>query len=171
MESFRWLNDLLQWVGRWFPRLVLVRIGYHCVRFGPGGGVRVLTPGLHVYWPIIHEIQSVSMQLRSLEIAGQMHGSECISVVVFYAVRDADKVVRTIQDVTSFLDDQIQAALTHAWSDVAPDGAIETQMATDLHHLFQPLGIHIASVSIVQRARPFALKTFADYATHAPRGL
>jgi len=158
MSGFAWLNELMVWLGRWVPRLLLVKQGHCGVKFGPGGSVVGLCPGLYVYWPITHEITDVSVRSRTYEIAAQLHGTEAIAVMVSYYVRDAVLALTQLHDIASNLDDRTQAALRrhHASGD-------------DLIAEFSSAGIEITTVSIIQRGPVITLKNLNDWAHHSPR--
>jgi hypothetical protein len=47
-SGFAWLNELMVWLGRWVPRLLLIKRGHCGVKFGPGGSLEQLDAGLHI---------------------------------------------------------------------------------------------------------------------------
>lgn len=166
MSGLTWLNDLMVWLGRWFPRLILVRAGHSAVKFGMGGAVTEIEPSLHMYWPITSEIVVVSRLLRTTEIASMLCGREAISLVVKYSVRHPMQLVLTFNDVFSMLDDMTQAALLAAYRDGKPDEEIEQHVLKQLAKELEPIiGVH--SVSIISRGPVIALKNLTDWAQHS----
>jgi hypothetical protein len=120
MNGFAWLNELMTWLARWVPRLTLVKATHKAVIFGPGGSVALRDAGLCCYWPITHVLQLIGMRTRSLELAGQLHRGEVVSVVITWCVTDAVKAATSLADVEAFLDDRTQAALSNAHGSGAP---------------------------------------------------
>ena len=93
MNAFAWLNNLMEWFGRLFPRLVLIRATHRGVLFKPRGRVRELCPGLWWYWPITSELQKISMQERATLTSAQVVGHcRLVAVTVVWRVKDAKAV-------------------------------------------------------------------------------
>jgi hypothetical protein len=166
MSGFAWLNEVMSWLGRWVPRLLLVKRGYTGVKFGPRGSVSTLDAGLHLYWPITHDVTLVSIMPRTFEICAQTHGNEAVGVAVGYRVTDPARSITSVNDLKSNLDDRTQASLAKHVSkqDVAD------AMLADLKREYEPLGVDIQWVAIIQRGSVITLKNINDWATHEPAG-
>ena len=58
MESaFAWLNQLIEAVFRFCPRIVIVRATHAGVKWVHGWKVKAMPPGLHWYWPLTTEVE------------------------------------------------------------------------------------------------------------------
>ena len=66
--AFGWLNSLLTTFGKLFPRIVLIRLTHRGVLFQRSGSIRVLQPGLRIYWPVTTHIRQIPIITRSWEI-------------------------------------------------------------------------------------------------------
>lgn len=167
MSGLAWLNDLMLWLGRWFPRLVLVKKGNVGVWFGPGGRVQELPAGLHWYWPLIADLTVVSTRIRTTEIACQLHGREAISIVVLYEIVQAKTMLLTQNNIFSLIDDRAQAYLSEGYGpDVSSQGLsayVLGRLAVDMHGY----GVHVHTVDVIQRGRVIPLKNLNDWAQHA----
>lgn len=164
--GFAWLNEVMLWLGRWVPRLLLIKLGYRGVKFGPGGSIGELDPGLHVYWPITHDVTVVSVMPRTFEICAQTHGHEAIAVAVGYQVTSPALSLTQVNDLRSNLDDRTQAALA---AHVHPDKqTLVDAMLVDLREQFAPAGVEIQWCSVIQRGPVFTLKNIQDWAKHEP---
>jgi regulator of protease activity HflC (stomatin/prohibitin superfamily) len=163
--ALAWLNDLMTWLGRWVPRLVLVKATEEGVLFGPGGSSRRISPRLFAYWPITHQLLRISTRRRSLEVAAQLHAGEALSVVVVWQVRDAVAAVQ-LNDPAAFLEDRTQAALCRAFALGRSNEDITEQMLNDLKTELAAYGVDVPSVDIVQRSWVLPLKNLNDYAQH-----
>ena len=87
--SFQWLNQLMEWFGKWIPRLVLIDATHVGVKFGLRGSVSTMLPGLYCYWPITTNVRQVSTRCRTIELATQLHGGEVVSLVIAFRIADA----------------------------------------------------------------------------------
>jgi regulator of protease activity HflC (stomatin/prohibitin superfamily) len=166
-SGFAWLNELMVWVGRLFPRLVLVKAGNRGVWFGPGGRTRYCEPGLHVYWPITSELTLVSVRQRTTEIASQLHGREIVSIAVVYTIRDPRHMLLCQNDVFAMVDDRAQAYLAQAYGADRLSTDIAVDVLLNMQSEFDQYGVHIQKVNVLQRGRVIPLKNLNDWAQHA----
>ena len=52
VESANWITSAIQWIGKLFPRMTHLECTDIGVTIKRGSRVRVLSPGIHWYWPI-----------------------------------------------------------------------------------------------------------------------
>lgn len=166
-SGFAWLNELMVWLGRWVPRLLLIKRGHCGVKFGPGGSLEQLDAGLHIYWPITHAVTVVSVMPRTMEVCAQTHGAEAIAVAVGYQVQNPTLSLTSVNDLKSNLDDRTQAILARHVKAVN----IEDAMCADLRLEFSPIGVDIQWVAVIQRGQVITLKNINDWASHEPTAL
>jgi hypothetical protein len=166
-----WLNELMVWLGKWFPRLVLIKATQQGVVFGRRGDVRALNPSLHCYWPITTEVVLVSTIPRTTEIAAQLQGSEVVSLCVQYSIVDPRTALTSLNDLFATLDDRAQALLAQAY--VATDTSVDiaARVHQGLTGEFGPCGIVVHDVSVIQRGWALPLKNMNDWAQHAKADL
>jgi regulator of protease activity HflC (stomatin/prohibitin superfamily) len=166
-SGFAWLNELMVWIGRLFPRLVLVKAAHLGVWFGPKGRTRVCEPGLHVYWPLTSALTIVSTRVRTIECASMLNGREAISVAATYRVVDPQRMLLTQNDVFAMLDNRAQACLTASYKAQRSNAEIERDVLRAMACEFQSCGVDVSAISIVQRGRVIPLKNLNDWAQHA----
>ena len=166
-SGLAWLNDLMLWLGRWFPRLILIKATHEGVQFGRAGAVRTLLPGLYCYWPITSTVEVVSTRLRTLEISAQLIGEEVISIAIGYAITNPSLALCSLNDVFSQLDDRSQALLTANYLPDKTNTEIENLVRAALHGEFEHLGVSVYTVGVIQRGRVIPLKNIGDWAQHA----
>jgi hypothetical protein len=167
VNGFEWLNQLMQWLGRWVPRIVLVKRTHIGVRFTHGGRVTALAPGLYCYWPITTELVLVSTLLRTSEIAAQLCGREVVSVAVSFTVADPLMALQVFNDIFAQLDDRTQIALAAAYEPAKSNTDICSDVRSALEPQFAPHGVAVHSVGVIQRGRVIPLKNLNDWAQHA----
>lgn len=171
MSGLAWLNELMLWLGKWFPRPVLIKAGHRGVKYGPRGSVMDMAPGLYCYWPITTDVIVVSTRPRTFEIAAQLLGREVMAVVASYTLADPQAVLLAYNDVFSQLDDRTQALLGQHYDAEAPSAAICAGILAGLRNEFGPHGVEIHSVDVHTRGRVIPLKNLNDWAQHAKAGL
>lgn len=108
-SGLAWLNDLMLWLGRWFPRLILIKATHIGVKFSRAGAVTSLRPGLYCYWPITSMVEVVSTRMRTTEISAQLIGREAVSIAIGWRIRNPLAAICEFNDVFSQLDDRSQA--------------------------------------------------------------
>lgn len=167
MSGLTWLNDLMVWLAKWVPWLTLIKAGYEGVLFGPGGAAVRKTPGMCWYWPITHELTTVSTRIRSTEIAAQLHGGEVVSVVVLYCVISPLGVLLGQDDVFSTIDDRTQAHLARAYERGRSNAEICETVRLGLVGELERHGINVLSVDVAQRGSIIPIKMLSDYAQHS----
>lgn len=96
-NALAWLNDLMQWLGKWIPRLVLVHGTHRGVLFGPKGGVRQAGPGLVFYWPITHDMIEVPVTMQSIQLVSQMMPMKQLDGIPAIAGIDATEMEQLVQ--------------------------------------------------------------------------
>jgi hypothetical protein len=167
VNGLEWLNQLMQWLGMWFPRIVLVKRTHEGVKFTTRGRVGVYPPGLYCYWPITTEFKTVSTRQRTTEVAAQLCGREVVSVCVAYTIMNPMSALMAYDDVFSQLDDRTQAHLTRAYSADGANVAISEAIRRGLDEEFGENGVSVHSVDVIQRGWVIPLKNLNDWAQHS----
>lgn len=169
VNAFEWLNDLMRWLGRFVPRLQLVKATEGGVLFCRGGQIRSVSPGLCFYWPLVSELKLVPTTQRTQEICAQLVGDETISMAIFWRVVDPACALTRLTDLTGNLDDYAQSTLSHVCSSSEErllDADLRARVADHLRETLKEVGIAIVDVGIVHRGRPLPVKLINDWATH-----
>lgn len=167
MSGLAWLNELMLWLGKWFPRPLLIKAGHVGVWFSLGGAVKTLEPGLYVYWPITTDVTVVSTRRRTFEIASQLCDLEAVSLTVAFTIANPQAVLLAFGDVFSQLDDRTQAALSASYEATTDNGTLAGKVKAQLCEQFTTMGVTIHSVDVVGRGRVIPLKNLNDWAQHA----
>ena len=56
-QALGWLGQLAEFVGSLFPRLLIVKTDQRCLKYVRGKRLVLLPAGLHVYWPLVTELE------------------------------------------------------------------------------------------------------------------
>ena len=110
--AFAWLGEIINWVGRWIPRLTIVTTTEGWVKFVRGKRVVSGSAGLVWHWPLITALQVFPVARDSINCKAQTITTPSgetilIEAVVIYEITDIEKLVAhttsptlTIEDVT-----------------------------------------------------------------------
>jgi hypothetical protein len=112
-------------------------------------------------------VQLVSTRRRTVETAAVLCGSEVVSSATVYTIVDPQKALMAFNDVFSFLDDRIQAAIVSAHTQAASNAEICALALADVRGHVAEYGVEVHSVNVLQRGWAFPLKNLNDWAQHA----
>lgn len=163
--GFSWLNDLMVWLAKWVPRIVLVKAGEVGLLFMRGGRTAVCAPGLHTYWPITSDLQVVSAKRRTIEMSGQVHDREVIALVIVFRVASAVAILHW-NNIPANIDDRSAAHLARAYRAEASSTAIAADVLDAMRREWEPTGVDIEAVDIAQRGPIRTFRLMKDWATH-----
>lgn len=115
--AFAWLGEVMNWIGKWFPRLIIVRSTHAGVRFRHGKTTSALEPGLRVYWPLVTEVEIVPTARQTHNLPTQALLTKdghrvVVSGVVVYKVNDIVATIARNWDVSDTLNDISMVAIT-----------------------------------------------------------
>lgn len=102
--AFAWLGELVNWVGRWIPRLGICRATHGGVRFRHGAHTVPVRPGLYCYWPLVTEVEVIPTARQSINLPAQSlttrdKATVVVSATLIYEVRDVVKALGRSWDV------------------------------------------------------------------------
>lgn len=115
-DAFAWLGQIVEWFGRWIPRVLILGSPEGGVKYGtlrlrdlirfrwdPSVKPVVLHPGLHVYWPIVTEFTPWVVARQSLNLTTQTITTKdgkviAIGAVLTFRVRNVLKLVAYTHD-------------------------------------------------------------------------
>lgn len=167
-----WLNDLMVWLGRWIPRLLLIPATHIGIRFGPSGGARAVGPGLVVYWPISHSVLQIPVTTQSMQLASQMVSSTVsggvvpqvviCAVAVQYRVVDAVKAATKALHFHALVDNRTSASIAK-YSHLKEDVTVWMDTAAKyLRSELKEYGIELERLDLTQNGVGVALKNISD---------
>lgn len=164
MSGFTWLNEFMTWLAKWVPRLVLVTSRHHALVFRPRDVVTEHGPGLLVYWPVIHSLQLVSMQLRTMKLSAQLKRQEVVEVIVSWSIVAPKTALLSLNDVGATVDNWAAAALESAYEERLTSEQLADKARESLAARLLPHGVVVHAVFVGQRGPAFSLKNLNDWA-------
>ena len=172
--ALSWLNDLLQWLGRWVPRMVLIQPTHRGVRFGPTGKSCEVGPGLIVYWPITHIVINVPVTTQSLQLNAQalpatVKDGEIVprvllcAAAVQYRVSNAVRAATRALSLHALVDNRTQAAIARHVSLSEDTTAWSRTVIRELRRELRPFGVVVERMDFTQNGTGVALKNVSDW--------
>src|SRR5688572_16869595 len=108
-----WIGQIVEWLGRFVPRLLIVRSTHGGVKWRSGAQPVPMGPGLHVYWPLVTDVEVIVTARQTDNLATQVLTTKdgqrvVVGVVVVYRIADVVQAIgernwdhaSTIADVT-----------------------------------------------------------------------
>jgi regulator of protease activity HflC (stomatin/prohibitin superfamily) len=81
-----WLTDILRWVGKFVPRVVIIRATHSGCKFVRGKHARQMDPGIHVLWPLLTEFVTYPTVRQSVNLSTQTLLTKCGATVAVGAI-------------------------------------------------------------------------------------
>lgn len=156
MDAFAWLGNLMEWFGSLIPKIKIVRKTHGGVRFKCGHRVTEMKPGLHVYWPIVTEIDVVPVARQTHNMVTQCvitkDGKQLVvGGVVVYSIIDVVKALSknwdfndTINDVslTAFFAAIIRRSMDELISEINK-GTFEKDLTLEVRSNLRRYGVYV----------------------------
>jgi hypothetical protein len=171
-NALAWLNDLVQWLGRWIPRIVLIHPTHKGVRFGPKGGALAVGPGLVFYWPITHDLIQVPITTQSIQLNGQCLNIDSNATVpkvalctlnVQFSITDAVKASTRVLHFPALIMNRAQSIAAVHWKGDTADKKWIAAAAEQLEQEMVKYGIQIHALDIAGIGIGVALKNISDW--------
>lgn len=114
--AFAWIGKLADFVGSLLPRLLIVKSTHRGVKYVFGSQLVALDPGVHVYWPIVTEIEVCAVVRQVLNLKSQILETKDGHTVVagglvVYEINDAQTFLADNENSFETIDDVATAAI------------------------------------------------------------
>lgn len=102
------LNDFFAWLVTYLPNVDLMQVNYGGVKFLPGGRVKVIKPGMYIYWPVTTSVEMIPIRRQSIEVQQELTTKDQVTVMVkTVIVFSIDDVMKALVETSDF-DDTIE---------------------------------------------------------------
>lgn len=157
---FDWLSQLFVSFGAVFPRMVKIRSTDRGVKWPRCKEAVLLSPGLHVYWPLVSDLEIVTVVRQTMDHKAQTITLRdgvtiCVRAVTVWRIEDAVKVWTENWDICSTIDDLATTSLVCILSCVGRDqltqvDLINSLVTADVQKLLSPYGLAVESTKLVE---------------------
>ncbi len=117
MESlFGWVSQIMTFFGKWIPRLIIVQANQQGIAFVKGKNIRVLEPGLRIYWPLVTQITVRSVVRQTIHLASQTLTTKDRKAItcggsIVYRINDIKKYIVNTDDAPEAIAETCMAAI------------------------------------------------------------
>jgi hypothetical protein len=173
MTALSWLNDLIKWLGRWVPRLVLIEPTHRGVKFGPRGSATECGPGLVVYWPITHALVQIPVTTQSIYLTAQVlpilgdtgiipRVLVCASAIQYRVVSPVTTATRALH-LHAIVDNRTQAAIARNADHRDDRAEWSRRVILEVREELRPFGIEVERIDFTSQGTGMVLKNIADW--------
>lgn len=170
--ALTWLNDLIQWLGRWVPRLVLIHATHRGVRFGPRGGAIAVGPGLVCYWPMTHDLIQVPITTQSIQLNGTMLHVESEGIIpkvavctlnVQFSITDVVKAATRVLHFPALIQNRAQSIAASHWNGKMQESGWIAEAMEQFETEMAAYGIRVHALEIAGIGIGVVMKNIADW--------
>lgn len=153
--AFAWIGYIVEWFGKWIPRLLIIRRTHAGVKFACGNLVKPMRPGLHVYWPLVTEVEVIPVARQTHNLITQVlmtsdKQSVVIGAVVIYEISNIVDALSNNWDLSDTISDVTQMAVVKIvsnWSlnDLQDElsGKVENELTIETRRRLKNFGITV----------------------------
>jgi regulator of protease activity HflC (stomatin/prohibitin superfamily) len=180
--AFAWLGQIIDWVGRWIPRLTIVNTTRGWVKFVRGKHVKSGGPGLVIHWPLLTELTVFPIVRDSLKCQAQtitLASGETVLVeaMVIYEVECIEKLVAYTAEPFMTIIDQTMGAVAaviegiQSWDELKQhstrmpryrDTELNQRLKEAVSKALEPYGVKVLSVMLQNKAKARVYKLVND---------
>lgn len=180
--AFAWLGQIIEWVGRWIPRLTIVNTTKGWVKFVRGSKVKSGGPGLVIHWPLLTELivypivrDSMRCQVQTITLASGE--TVLLDALVIYEVECIEKLIAYTADPGMTIMDQTMGAVAGVieavlgWNELiqlstrkkgARDTELNYRLKDAISTALEPYGVKVLSVMLQNKAKARVYKLVND---------
>ncbi len=157
-EVFGWLQAVIEWLGLFIPRRIIVRKINRLVKYKWDGTVEEVGPGLRWYWPIATDIEEITVVRQPLDINiiqfVTIDNKSCAAdCAVTYYITDAIIFLTENYDGHLALSECVSAALCKKlrsmhFSDIQLSATIDDELTELVSTDCEPFGVDIEYVRL-----------------------
>jgi regulator of protease activity HflC (stomatin/prohibitin superfamily) len=154
-NAFGWLGELLRWAICWVPRLGICRATHGGVKFVRGWKVKLVTPGLYIFWPLTTEVEIRPTARQSINLPPQTlvakDGKTILcSVVYTIEVTDPLKAIGQAWDIDDLIMDlgttaAVTVVTSRTFAELKEELAdkIGKELRREAQELLRPYGVKV----------------------------
>lgn len=164
--AFAWLGQIFEALLSFVPRILIIRATHGGVKWRHGDRVIAMQSGLHVYWPLVTEIEIIVTARQTLALPKQVLTTKdnkkvVIGTVVVYKIRDVVQAIgKTNWDVDTTINDITQAAVVSVIArhslqellDIVTDDTLSDALSTATRKELRQFGVFVSRCKLTDFA-------------------
>lgn len=176
--AFAWLGEIINWFGRWVPRLTIVNTTQGWIKFVKGHTIKSGGPGLVWHWPLITELKVFpivrdSLQCKAQTITMPSGETALVEALVVYEVLEIEKLVAHTAEPFATIVDLTMGAVLYVMEDVADweelrqlsqrqprarDSELNRRLKDEVQRALTPYGVNVLTVMLQNKAKARVFK-------------
>lgn len=171
MGAFEWLSQLVEWLGRFFPRWIILNTTEGAVKFVRGAKAIPLGPGLHWYWPVTTTYVEYPMAFQADRLPTQTivttdDKTVVIGSMISYSVIDILPLVAHTHDAMRTVYNLAMTAVHDvccrmSWEELKDEqrrGTLDTKLKNAAQKLLKDYGVKVEQLMLIDLAPARVLK-------------
>lgn len=169
--AFEWIGWVAEWLGKFFPRWLIIRATHGGVKFVHGARIVPLGPGVHWYWPVVTEIDTYPVARQAVDLATQIFVTAdghtvAVGGMLVYEVKDVAKLLgqtfvpdNSIKDITAGAIHDVCCLRT--WEELKRDqrsGALDRDLRQKAAKVLDSYGVKVLRTTLTDLAPARVLK-------------
>lgn len=166
--AFAWLGRLAEFFGSFFPRLLIVKSSHRAVKYVFGRKRVLLPPGVHVYWPIVTEVEMCAVVRQVLNLPTQLLETKdghtvAVGGLVVYEIDDALTFLADNENAYEAIDDVATGAIRKVIVNTilqelrAGRAKLDGRLSRETQKLLSDFGVRVLYARLTDFARVRAL--------------
>jgi len=164
--AFSWIGAIVEWLGQWVPRLVIIPTTHGAVKFRMGSQVIPLKPGLHFYWPLITRLETYAVARQTTDLRPQKFTLKddttvTVGAVITYEIVDIEKILAFTWDADNTVIDVALSAVTSTvvgltWEqlrELTISGALAIRLRQEARKVLEPFGVRVIKMNLTDMAK------------------
>lgn len=165
-QAFAWLGKLIEWLGAFVPRWVIVDTTEGAIKYVRGSRIVVCGPGIHWYWPVLtrwSEYPTVRQtdRLETQTIESEDGKTFIVAGTITWSVEDIAKLVPTTFSPTTTVVELAASAVHDVCCDYMYDelqsknrkGTLKTELKNEAQKQLAEYGVRVLKLQITSLAR------------------
>jgi regulator of protease activity HflC (stomatin/prohibitin superfamily) len=175
---FAWFSQVIEWFGSLIPRIKIVRATHAGVKFQRGKTIKLIQPGLIIYWPIVTEVDIIPVARQTHNLPTQCAVTKdrvpvSIGAVVVYRIKDVVKALSRNWDFNDTINDITMTALMpvvllHTYDELIAqigDESIQRVLTESVKKKLHRYGVAVASVGLTDFAKSMVVNNVGQPTT------
>lgn len=174
--AFSWFGQIFEAILLLVPRILIVQATHGGVKWRHGKHALPMLPGLHVYWPLVTDIEVIVTARQTLSLPTQVLTTQdnkkvVVGAVIVYRIRDIVQAIGKINwDVDTTVNDITQAAIVgviarHAYNQLlmmVADDTLNTAMTDATRKELRQFGVSVSRCKLTDFADCRVFKLITD---------
>jgi regulator of protease activity HflC (stomatin/prohibitin superfamily) len=177
VNALDWIGQIADWLGRFFPRWVIVETTHGAVKWVKGSRVVALGPGVHWFWPITTEFLSYPIVRQTVDLRAQTlcttdDKSIVVGGMIVYEIYDIEAIVaRTFEPDDTIKDISLSAihdvCCQKSWDELKEaqrTGALNRELKKEAARELDKFGVKVLKTTLTDMALCRVIKLMTSVA-------